>query len=227
MESETSNADHYPWRLAGFDLDGTLIYGTTVLLHLGQKLSAMGFVQELVEGYESYRLTNKGVSTAAAVLFKGWRKEDLVVLLEDVPCLDDIDPTVQYLKKRGVRCVVASVTFGFASEWFARRFGFDDYSGIDLMVDDEGRYTGEVSRHFDEHDKRRFIINQCRDLGVDGSNAFFIGDSRSDLPTFGFVGFSVALNASNPARAIASLAIDSRSLLEAVRFVPGVMATDR
>jgi len=212
------------WRLAGFDLDGTLVYGTTVLLHLGSKLGEVEFVQSLVSGYESYKFTNREVSTAAASkLFGGKHKDDLIKLLDDIPSLDKIQETVHILKSHEIRSVVASVTFGFASEWFAKRFGFDGSSGIELAVDSDGNYTGEVAEHFDELDKRKFMIKQCRDMAISTSEVFYIGDSRSDIPTFGLVGFSIALNANAPARAAASRAINSRSLLEAVGLVPGLL----
>jgi phosphoserine phosphatase len=40
---------------------------------------------------------------------------------------------------------------------------------------------------------------------------------------FGAVGFSVALNASPAARAAASVAVDSRSFIDALRAVPDLL----
>lgn len=50
-----------------------------------------------------------------------------------------------------------------------------------------------------------------------------IGDSRSDLPLFEAVGFSVALNGTRDARAAASTAVDSSSFLAALHAVPELL----
>jgi phosphoserine phosphatase len=50
-----------------------------------------------------------------------------------------------------------------------------------------------------------------------------LGDGGSDLPLFRAVGFSVALNASPAARDAASVTVDSRSFLDALAAVPGLL----
>jgi phosphoserine phosphatase len=50
-----------------------------------------------------------------------------------------------------------------------------------------------------------------------------IGDSRSDLPLFAAVGYSVALNATSDARVAARATADGSSFLTALRAVPGLV----
>lgn len=210
------------WRLAGFDLDGTLVYGDTVLLHVSRHLGKYQIVRELVAGYESFRLTNFEVAHNAAQIFEGLRKGDLFGLMEDIPRLHDIGQCIEYMHDRNIRCAVATVTFDFASEWFATRYGFDSYNGIELAVDDRGRYTGEVLRHVNEDDKATFIRQLAMDAGTSLDDVIYVGDSRSDLPTFSIVGFSVALNATANAAAAASTSIETVSLKDVLGLVPGL-----
>ena len=51
-----------------------------------------------------------------------------------------------------------------------------------------------------------------------------IGDSRSDVPLFEAVGFSVALNATPDAQAVASAIVDSTSFVTALRAVPDLIS---
>lgn len=75
-----------------------------------------------------------------------------------------------------------------------------------------GKLDGKVSRNFDANDKAAFVEEVCERHGVPVSAAAAVGDSRSDLPMFARVGFSIALNADSSARAAATTAIDSDDL---------------
>lgn len=210
------------WRLAGFDLDGTLVYGDTVLLHVGRQLGEERLVHELVSGYEAFELTNFEVSNRAARIFAGLTKGELFKIMEGISTLDDISSSIGFLRTMGVRCLIATVTFDFASEWFARRYGFDYYNGIQLAYSDAGTLTGEVLRHVDEEDKARFVRSRATAAGVDLGDVFYVGDSRSDLPTFDTVGFSVAVNGSQLAAAAAKASVKTRSLRAVLDLVPGL-----
>jgi phosphoserine phosphatase len=50
-----------------------------------------------------------------------------------------------------------------------------------------------------------------------------VGDSRSDIPLFGAVGFSVALNATVTATAAASVAIQTNDLNDVLKLVPRLL----
>jgi phosphoserine phosphatase len=87
-----------------------------------------------------------------------------------------------------------------------------------------GAFTGRIARHFAPDDKVAFVAEHCRRTGIAMEQVVAIGDSRSDLPLFEAVGFSVALNATSDARAAATVAVDDPSFLAALRAVPGLIA---
>ena len=211
------------WKVAGFDLDGTLIMGSTVLLHVGGHLGRRAEVESLVKGYESYKLSNYEVTVAAAEIFAGLERRSLLQFMDDVPRIGEIRHVVNALKSRGLRTLVATVSFDFAAEWFMLRYGFDSHCGISLEFDKDDRTTGRVLRHTSEDDKADFVAQECRRWGYSIAQAFYVGDSRSDLSVFRSVGFAIALNASPDARANAHVSVDTSSLWDVLPSVPGLL----
>ncbi len=210
------------WGLGGFDLDGTLVHGSTVLLHVGQRLGQFDLVEELVCGYESFKMTNEEVSNEAAKMFQGLTRRQLMQLLNGIPRLRDIERAIGLMRRADIRSAIATITFEFASQWFAKRYGFDAYSGIELEFGSEGTATGRVRKHVSEYDKVEFLASAADRYQVERSQVFYVGDSRSDLPAFDFAAFSVAINASEEARERATTCVNSDSLLDVVRVVPGL-----
>lgn len=211
------------WRMGSFDLDGTLVTGTTILRHVGRQLNRLDEVSQLIDGYENYALSNQDVSTAAARMFTGLTHSQLLALMADIPRLTDIREAVRTLKSLGVRVVVATVSFDFAAAWFTRTYQFDNNSGITLEFDTNGRATGRVRQHVSEEDKAAFLIREARRHDFGTHQVFHVGDSRSDVPAFRAVGFSVALNATPRAKAAASAQVDTQSLMRALSVIPGLL----
>lgn len=207
------------WQIAAFDLDGTLIRGTTTLLHIGRKLGRRAETEALVQGYENYRLSNVEVTDRAAELFAGRTEDELAAMLVDCPRLLGISESVATLRSQGIRTAIATITFRFSARHFARTHGFDAYSGIELATDQQGLLTGQVLRHVSENDKLDFVAGQAAAVGADLDQVAFFGDSRSDLPCFAAVGMAVAVNATPDARAAAMVSVDTNTLTAAVETV--------
>lgn len=75
-----------------------------------------------------------------------------------------------------------------------------------------GKYTGNVAPTFEEFLKRGYAVRVAREMGIPLARCATVGDSRSDLPLFESVGFSVAFNASAAARDAATIAVGSTDL---------------
>jgi phosphoserine phosphatase len=214
---------HIHWKMGGFDLDGTLIYGSSILIHAGRRLGHATRASSLVAQYEAYKMSNEEVSNAAAKMFTGLSRQDLFALMEDIPRLDDIKEVMLELKSSNIRTFAATVSFDFAAEWFARIYGFDSFYGIELEFDGVGRATGKVARHATEDGKAAFVAREAREANTSLREVFYVGDSRSDIPTFRQVGCAIALNASKEARACAYASIDAKSLRSALSLVPNLL----
>lgn len=194
-----------------FDLDGTLLRGTTIALFTAERLGRTGELVELEERY---------IADASARWFDGLPLARVEGWLEEAPWISGIDETVNILKKHGLRVILGTLTWRFAAEVLRERHGFDAISGTEMGVTG-GRLTGRVARYFDEHDKLRFVEDYCRGLGVPMSRCAAVGDSRSDVPLFGEAGLAIALNATPTARAAADLAVDTDDLRD---VLPALLA---
>jgi phosphoserine phosphatase len=208
------------WRLACFDLDGTLTRGTSVSQHLADRLGQSEQVAELERRYASGDISNSVVAEEQARGYRGIALRQVVAKLGDIACIEGIDPTLAALRERGVESLLCTVTWSFAAQEFRRRHGFSAVSGTEIGLDPGGVLTGEVKRHFDEWDKLEFVRSYCKVNDIDLTECIAVGDSRSDIPLFEAVGFSIGLNATPQAREGASVALDTEDLTDILDLIP-------
>jgi phosphoserine phosphatase len=212
------------WRLACFDLDGTLVMGTSVCLHLADKLGHFEYLKELEAQYVRGEIPNAQVADELAPYYEGLSLDAIEAHLADIPFIKGVSYALATLKDKGIESLICTVSWRFVAQMLAKRYGFVDATGCELPVDHNGMLTGRVSKQFDEFDKLEFVKRYCAERRIPLSQVFAVGDSRSDIPLFGAVGFSVALNATELAKSAASVAIESDDLSEVLEVVPGLMA---
>ncbi len=212
------------WKLACFDLDGTLAR-TSTGLHLARKIGHSDAMRELEDGYQAGQITNIEVATLDGLHYKGLNQKDIARMLDDISLIHDIRKTVDWLQVNGIPSVICTLAWKCVAEFFADHYDFITSSGPVLKADHMGVFTGEVESHFTEHDKPVFVNSLCQSLGVNMSEVFHVGDSLSDIPLFERVGFSIALNANQQARHKAQATLDSDSLFDIIGLIPGLYAT--
>lgn len=194
-----------------FDLDGTLLHGTTVSLLLAQWLGRGDEIAELERAFHAHEISNSVVADTSAAWFAGCRTADVWHVLGEGPWIDGMAETLQTLSDAGISLLLGTITWSFAAEMLRERHGFAAVSGTAMTASD-GVLSGVVSRYFDEHDKLRFVQEWCAERGHSMSQVAAVGDSRSDVPLFREVGLSVALNATPDARNAAMHALDTDDL---------------
>ncbi|MCR6490061.1 HAD-IB family phosphatase [Amycolatopsis sp. OK19-0408] len=193
--------------LVCFDVDGTLVPGTSSCAWVA---AVLGHEAELVAAEAAYaagRMTNQEASVIDARGWAGHTEAEIRARLETLPLVDGIAETVAWCHDRGVRPILTTLAWAPVGRLLAERFGFAAYCGPVPSVRD-GRYTGDVAEHFDEFGKRDFALAQ----GVAPQRCVAVGDSRSDLPLFAAVGTSIGFNASPDARAVATHLVDGPDL---------------
>jgi phosphoserine phosphatase len=175
---------------------------------------------ELERRYASGEISNSVVAEEQARICRGMPLAEVVAKLDDIPCIKGIAPTLAALRERGIESILGTVTWSFAAEEFRRRHGFAAVSGTEVELDAAGAPTGGVRRHFDEWDKRDFVASYCAEKGIALAECVAVGDSRSDVPLFEAVGFSIALNATPQAREAASASLDTENLVDILDLIP-------
>ncbi|MFF5921955.1 HAD family hydrolase [Streptomyces flavochromogenes] len=194
-----------------FDVDGTLVPGTSSSVFLAGFLGHRDELAEAEDGYASGALDNRQVSELDAAGWADVSEEQVLGWLDGLPLVSGISETVAWCWSNGLVPVLATLAWSPVGGYLADRFGFHSFSGPQLETAG-GRFTGRVARHFDEYDKRDFALTQARELGMDPLSCGAVGDSRSDLPLFASVGVAVAFNASKHARVAATVAVEDDDL---------------
>lgn len=194
-----------------FDLDGTLLRGTSVSLLLARWLGQGEEIAELERAFHAHEISNCVVADTSAAWFAGRRMAEVWRVLVDGPWIGGMDETFKSLAGAGVHLLLGTITWSFAGEMLKERYGFAAVSGTEMDATD-GVLSGVVSRYFDEHDKLRFVEEWCAERGYSMSQVAAVGDSRSDVPLFRGVGLSIALNATPDARNAATRVLDADDL---------------
>ena len=212
-------AESSPWRVFSFDLDGTLARRATSL-HMADRLGHGDLIRDLEDQYERGSLSAQAFAEAEARFYAGLSMTRISELLADLPFIDGIAETLQALRERNVHAIIGTGAWRFAAQIVGDRFGVSEVSGVEMRVQEAGTLSGHIEKHFDEIDKVAFVRTYCSRHGVAMSQVVAVGDARSDIPLFGAVGFSVALNATPAAQAAASISLQSDRLPDVLSVIP-------
>jgi phosphoserine phosphatase len=210
------------WRLACFDLDGTLVPDTSTCQHLGDCFGHGNVIRELEQKYAQGTMNNQQVAENLGKHYAGRRMDEVVEAIRTLSFIDGIDETFSILRRQEIHLLLGTVTWSFAARIIAERFKLDGWSGCVMGESAPGTLSGTVVTHFDESSKRAFVEEYCAKHSISMDKVFAVGDSRSDIPLFSAVGYSVAINATETAKQAASCAINTTDLRDVLRLIPGI-----
>lgn len=193
--------------------------GTSVSQHLADRFGHGEQMEELERRYASGQISNSVVAEEQAAMYRGKTESEVIAALADITCISGIDTTLRTLREHRIESLLCTVTWTFAAEEFQRRHRFLAASGTQIALAD-GVLTGAVQRHCNERDKLDFVRAYCDSAGIRLADCIAVGDSRSDVPLFEAVGFSIAINASPQAQAAADVAIDTDDLIDILQLIP-------
>jgi HAD superfamily phosphoserine phosphatase-like hydrolase len=195
-------------RLVAFDLDGTLIRGPTICESLAEPLGKLSRMREFEQ------LRDLAQIRAARQEMLTWYGEPLIALcenLKDVDIAPGADEAFELLAQRGIRTAIVSITWSFAVEWFARRFGAGAWIGT-------GAQSGEIE-HFWPSDKPVWLAHHANALGIELSEVAAVGDSHGDVPMLAAVGHPFFVGADLPPEIAHAAHAPNADLLEIAQRV--------
>ena len=195
-------------RLVAFDLDGTLIRGPTICETLAEPLGKLSRMREIE------LLRDLAQIRAAREEMLGWYGEPLTALCEkltDVAIAPGADEAFELLAQHGIQTAIVSITWSFAVEWFARRFGADAWIGT-------GAQSGEI-QHFWPIDKPIWLARHANALGTELSAVAAVGDSHGDVPMLAAVGHPFFVGADLPAEIAHAFHAPNADLYEIARRI--------
>jgi phosphoserine phosphatase len=183
----------FAYRLVSFDIDGTLTAGHGWRF-LAEKLGRLDEFEATDADYHAHRQSEDDHLRRLLAIARGIPLERVEAVLEVTPKIDGIAETVSALKERGAVPVLLSHNPRYVCAWYARRFGFLGWDGMDDggtpevahgIVQEPGRVrTGKVAG----------LGRLLGRFGVPAGSAAHLGDGWADAELFPLVGLGIALN---------------------------------
>jgi phosphoserine phosphatase len=180
-------------RLVAFDLDGTLVRGSSVCEVLASKLGHLDRMRALESiarqrrDREAIRLLRDEAATHYGAVTIAELRSSLCPLTLAPGAREGFD----LLRRSGVATAIVTITWAFAAEWAAYELGADYYVGTALLKD------GSVD-HFWPEDKATWLEGLMRRIGVRRDETVAIGDSWLDVPMFGVAGQAIYVGPTVP-----------------------------
>jgi phosphoserine phosphatase len=204
-------------RLHLFDLDGTLLHGTTAPVEISRQL---GLEAETVALDQAIGAGLIGPPEYAAQVYALWgelTEAHVTAAFDGAPWLARIREVWAEIREAGEYCAVVSLSPSFFVErligWGAHAAHGSRFPAVPFTepVDPAGVLSAAA--------KVRIADRLCEEFGVTRADCVAYGDSQSDKDLFGAVPISVAVNADRHLSGIATHSYLGRDLWEAYELV--------
>lgn len=202
-----------------FDMDGTLIRNTDSVRYLCTLNGQAEALEEIEKREEDGTLSWVDADYHKALLIEGLNVAEVEDRFDDtVELIQNIQPMIGYLKRRGIRSVLVTAGPIQVARILGTRFGFDDVYGSRYDVEN-GRYTGRITRHLGHAGKLSCLEELCLRHGIDLAHCVAVGDSESDIALFERCARSIAINYSDAVRGKASEHIMTDDLADIIGII--------
>jgi phosphoserine phosphatase len=210
-----------PYKLATFDLDGTLTRERSIWEYIHKKLEKWyGFAEEYQKQFLSGMISYEEFCERDAQVWKGMRVEEVLEIVKTVPFHSGADELINHLKDGGLKLAMVSSGLSLLSDWVHQKYGFD-YSISNDLLHENGILTGRVKIRVYYDKKAEWVMKILKQFGVKPEEVIAIGDSKGDMDMFQMVGFSVAFNSScKDLDQIASVCVQSQNLADVIPMLP-------
>jgi phosphoserine phosphatase len=196
-----------------FDMDGTLLRGTSAAIEISRRIDRLQPLAELERGFAAEEISAADFATATRSLWADLTAELVAEVVADAPWIEGIDDVCRDIAARGERSMLITMSPNFFAEHLAVR-------GIDVVrasswpplpfaapIDPAGILSPT--------DKVRLAEEERAAHGLDRSACVAYGDSMSDIPLFAVLENTVAVNADPALEQAARVAYRGEDLREA------------
>jgi phosphoserine phosphatase len=197
-----------------FDMDGTLLHGTTAPVLLA---AALGQPEALAALEEHFSLGTATTVQFARALHDMWGVVTPAIAQQAfaaAPVLENIPAVLADIRRRDERSCLITMSPDYFAEQFLD-FGFDAVFA--------SRFPRSADAPLDEsailspQDKPRLAERFCAEHGLALKDAIAYGDSMSDVFLFEEVGVRVSVNGDHHLAELSDLAVEGTDLLLAYR----------
>jgi phosphoserine phosphatase len=195
-----------------FDMDGTLLQGTTASLLVAATLGKDAFLHSIERRFSAGAMS---AVDFARTLHAEWGLVPASVAraaFDAAPLLMHIDDVVGDIHARGELACLITMSPDYFAEHFLD-FGFDAVFASRFPRDEDTPFDDAAILH--PVDKPRLAAEFCREHGSGLAGAVAYGDSMSDVPLFDAVGFRISINGDHHLRDRCDVEIRSTDLRDA------------
>ncbi|MFF7447631.1 MULTISPECIES: HAD-IB family phosphatase [unclassified Streptomyces] len=204
-------------RLHLFDLDGTLLYGTSSPVEISRQLGLEAEAVALDQAIAAGLIDPPEYALRVRELWAELTEAHVAAAFEGAPWLARIRDVWEAIREDGDYCAVVSLSPSFFVErlttWGAHAAHGSRFPAVPFTepVDPSGILSAAA--------KVLIADRLCAEFGVTRADCVAYGDSSSDKDLFGVVSLSVAVNADSHLSALATHAYTGRDLWAAYELV--------
>jgi len=196
-----------------FDMDGTLINGTSAAVQVARTCGTEAELLDLERAFSAGEITTKAFSATLHALWSELTEDHIDEAFAACPFLDEISEVCADIRARGESSLVVTMS----ADFFARRmlgFGFDDVAASRFPPLPFSRPLDPAAVLVPE-DKVRIVEEARERTGIPLERCVAYGDSMSDAPLFRHLPHSVAVNSDHHLAGIARAEYRGPSLMDA------------
>ncbi|MBD0841021.1 MULTISPECIES: HAD family hydrolase [unclassified Streptomyces] len=204
-------------RLHLFDLDGTLLHGTSAPVEISRQLGLEAETVALDRAISAGLIGPPEYAAQVHALWADLTEAHVVAAFEGAPWLARIRDVWAEIGQRGEYCAVVSLSPSFfverLTEWGAHAAHGSVFPAVPFTepVDPAGVLSAAAKVHIADR--------LCAEFGVTRADCIAYGDSMSDKDLFGAVPISVAVNADSHLSGLATHSYMGRDLWDAYALV--------
>ncbi|MET9122770.1 HAD-IB family phosphatase [Streptomyces sp. NPDC004528] len=204
-------------RLHLFDLDGTLLYGSSAPLEISRQIGLEAETVAIEQEISAGRIGPPEYATQVHALWARLTDAHVAAAFDQAPWLSGIEDVWAEIRGNGDYCAVVSLSPSFFVErltsWGAHAAYGSRFPALPFTepVDLAGILSAAA--------KVQIANRLCEEFGVRPSDCVAYGDSHSDKDLFETVPVSVAVNADRHLAGIATHSYVGRSLRDAYELV--------
>jgi phosphoserine phosphatase len=196
-----------------FDMDGTLLRGTTAPIEISRHIGREEPLAELERGFAAEEITAAEFAVEMRALWEDLTAELVVRIVADAPWIEGIEDVCADIARRGERSMLVTMS----PDFFANHLGD---RGIDVVY--ASRFPPlpfvapiDPTGILNPADKVRLAEAERAAHGLPRSACVAYGDSMSDIPLFNVLENTVAVNADAALEGAARVAYRGEDLREA------------
>jgi phosphoserine phosphatase len=204
-------------RLHLFDLDGTLLYGSTAPVEISRQLGLEAETVALDQAISAGRIGPPEYATRVHALWAELTEAHVTAAFEGAPWMSGIEDVWAEIRRNGDYCAVISLSPSFFVErlraWGAHAAHGSRFPAVPFTeaVDPAGILSSAA--------KVQIADRLCEEFEVSRADCVAYGDSLSDKDLFGAVPVSVAVNADRHLQGLATHGYVGRDLWDAYELV--------